>query len=467
MEAKTDAVAADSEVVSGYVLRNLRRNFTVMALDFTFYSLAMTFASTTTILPAFVERLGAPNVVIGAMPAIATVGYYLPSLLVANHIERLPRKLPYIMKYGAFERLSMLAFALAALVLAGTWPIAALVVALVTFAAMTLFGGAILPAWMDMFGKVMPLRYRGRQLATSTALGALVGIAGALVSGYYLSAYTFPTSYGLCFLSGFAAFAVSFVFLSATREPSVPTDKEHVSLATYLRRMPAVLRGDRSYAWYIAGKCVGTLATFGSGFYTVFALRSLAAPEWQVARFTLVLLLGQTVASMSLGHLADKRGHKEVLLAGGAATLAASLVALVAGHVLHMYVVFAFAAAATAAYTVSDMSLAMEFAPPADRPTYVGLSMTNGGPGRRPLAAPRRPASRLRVVPGRLRHRRGSCRCLRHCARPVRARSAPPSAVALPRQRCLELPPFGRGVASPHSQSRHFSDNTPSCLGSC
>ena len=380
METQPGAASIVGELVSPYVLEHRRHNFTVMALDFACYSVAMTFASTATILPAFVERLGAPNVIIGAMPAIATVGYSLPSLLVANYIERLPRKLPYIIKVGALERLAMLAFAGVALLLAATRPTLALVASLLAFAAMTLLGGAILPAWMDMFGKVMPLHYRGRQLATSSALGAVVGIGGALLSGRYLARYPFPTSYGLCFITGFAAFVLSFVFLAATREPAVPTGKEHVGLATYLRRMPAILRGDRSYAWYLAGKCIGTLAAVGAGFYTVFALRDLAAPEWQIARFTLMLLLGQTVASMLLGYLADRKGHKAVLLAGGLAILGASLVALTAAGVERMYVVFLLAAVATAAGLVSDMSLAMEFAPEADRPTYVGLSMTLAAP---------------------------------------------------------------------------------------
>lgn len=380
MSIQAGSESLDAEATERYVERNVRHNFAMMALDYTAYALAMSFASTATILPAFVERLGAPNIIIGAMPAIATVGYAVPSLLVANYIERMPRKLPYILKLGAFERLAMLAFAGVALLLAGTQPGLALVASLLSFTAMTLFGGALMPAWMDVFGKLMPVQYRGRQLAVSSALGAAVGIGGALLSGHYFAVFAFPTSYGLCFLSGFGAFVISFVFLARYREPSVPTEKEHVDLRTYLRRMPGLFRSDRSYAWYLVGKCIGPLAAVGAGFYTVFALRSLAVPEWQVARFTLVLLVGQTAASLGLGYLADRRGHKAVLLVGGLAVLGASLLALTAAHVGQVYLVFLLAAVSTSAGLVSDMSLAMEFAPVADRPTYVGLSMTISAP---------------------------------------------------------------------------------------
>ena len=137
----TDALSASAE-------RHWRFNFVVMAADFTWYSLALAFASTSTVLPAFVQRLGAPNIVIGAMPAIATLGYALPPLLVANYIERLPRKLPYILKTGLAERLTYLVFALTAFFLAANHPEIALPVTMATLVAFTLLGGSLCrPGW--------------------------------------------------------------------------------------------------------------------------------------------------------------------------------------------------------------------------------------------------------------------------------------------------------------------------------
>lgn len=367
-------MAADD--VAAFATQHRRHNFTVMVLDYSSFVLGMSFASTSTVLPAFVEKLGAPNVIIGAMPAILTVGYALPALLVANYAEKLPRKMPFILRMGVFERLSMLGIAFAALFLASRSPTAALALVLLSFLSLTCFGGAIQPAWMDMFGKVMPVHYRGRQLATSSAVGAAFGVAGSFLSGYFLAHLPFPRSYGFCFLAAFAAMLVSFVFLAATREPAAVSVKEHVPLRQYARLLPAILRRDRSFAWYMASKTLSALGAMSFGFYTVFALRTLGAPEWQVASFTLALLAGQTVSSLVLGWVADRVGHKRVLVAGALCVLAANLIALAATHVTHVYLVFLLMSVGQAAGVVSDMNLSMEFAPEVDRPTYVALSMT-------------------------------------------------------------------------------------------
>ena len=68
-----------------FVRRHLRRNVLALGGDFAFYTVGLAFASTSTILPAFAASLGAPNLVIGAIPAVGTLGWLLPSLLAAGH----------------------------------------------------------------------------------------------------------------------------------------------------------------------------------------------------------------------------------------------------------------------------------------------------------------------------------------------------------------------------------------------
>ncbi len=67
----------------------------------------MAFATPATLIPAFAERLGAPNLLIGAIPALMTAGWMLPAVFAANYTQSLARKLPFILKYTVFERISL------------------------------------------------------------------------------------------------------------------------------------------------------------------------------------------------------------------------------------------------------------------------------------------------------------------------------------------------------------------------
>ena len=359
-----------------FVAASLRRNFAALASDYGLFNLGMTFASVSTILPAFAEHLGAGNLVIGAIPSIVAVGYAFPPLFSANHTERLSRKLRFILAYTVWERVPLLMLAGAAYFLAESSPGLVLVAQLGLLALMSSVGGALMPAWMDLIGKVIPTNLRGRLFATANTLGAGLGLGGAALAGYYLEAYPFPLDYTLCFATGFGALALSFVFLSLTVEPELASGKPHVGLGTYLRRLPGVLARDRDFTWYLVSRAVGAFGGMASGFYTVFALRTLGAPEWEVARFTFVLLAGQAAANLLFGYVADHVGHKPVLVAGALAAVAGNAVALASGRVEQVYVVFLGLAVSLAAGAVSALNLSMEFAPPADRPTYVGLAST-------------------------------------------------------------------------------------------
>ncbi len=373
-------VEPGSQALAGFVGRHLRRNFAALSLDFGFFGLGMTFYSVSTILPAFAEHLGASNLVIGAIPSIATVGVTLPALFLANHAERLPYKLRFILGYTVWERLPLLLLAGAAYFFAERSPGLILALMLVCLSVMWGTGGALMPAFMDMIGKVIPTNYRGRLFAASGTFAGVLGLAGALLSGHYLQAYPFPTDYVLCFVTGFLFLAGSFVAVSFTLEPVVPTGKAHVDQATYFRRLPEILARDRDFTAYLVSRSVGMIGATGYGFYTVFALRSLGAPEWQVANFTFVLLAGQAVANLACGYVGDHVGHKPVLLAGGVASVLANAVALASGRVGHVYLAFVLMAVALASLQVSGLNIALEFAPPADRPTYVGLSSTLTAP---------------------------------------------------------------------------------------
>src|SRR5205807_2347291 len=101
---------------------HLRRNLVTLGADLGLFLVGLSFGSQSTVLPAFVASLGAPNVVVGAIPAVMTAGWFLPSLFVAGHTQALPRKLPFVLRYTIWERLPLLGLAFVAFFLAARAP---------------------------------------------------------------------------------------------------------------------------------------------------------------------------------------------------------------------------------------------------------------------------------------------------------------------------------------------------------
>ncbi|MGH7318679.1 MAG: MFS transporter [Candidatus Rokuibacteriota bacterium] len=357
--------------------RPTRHNLMALGLDFALFLIGMSFAPHQTILPAFAAHLGAPNVVIGAIPAVMTAGWLLPSLFVAHHTETLARKLPFILKYTVWERVPFPALALVAFLLAEPAPRLALVLLLGLLLVMTGIGGVLMPAWMDVMGRTIPTSLRGRFFALAHLVASLGGVVASLASAYILAAHAPPAGYGVCFLAGAVFLGLSYLALLRAREPEAVETSPPVPLRTYLSRIPAVMRRDRNLSWFLAARLCGVIGTMATGFYTVFALRAHAASDWQVALFTTLLLVGQMVGNLGLGWLADRAGHRLVLLAGVAATVVGNLVALAASSLETFSLVFPLSGIHLAAINISARTVLLEFAPTVgERPTYLGLGNT-------------------------------------------------------------------------------------------
>ncbi len=360
---------------------NLRHNVAALGADYALFVVGLAFASQSTILPAFAAYLGAPNVVIGAIPAVMTLGWFMPSLFAAGHTETLERKLPFLVRYTVWERVPFIVLALAAFFLADRAPALTLGVMLLMLLIVTGVGGALMPAWMDLIGRVVPVTLRGRFFGFANLAASAGGLVASVVTASILATISAPASYGLCFVCTSVCLGLSFAALVVVREPASTSSAPAVPLREYLARIRALLGRDPNLAWFLAARAFGVVGTIGNGFYTVYALRAWDAPVAQVGVFTTLLFVGQMVGNAALGWLADRRGHRLVIILGFGATLTGNVVAIAAPTLGAIGMVFVMMGIQIAAMNVSNLNVMLEFAPEASaQPTYVGLGTTLPAP---------------------------------------------------------------------------------------
>src|SRR5262249_12284930 len=279
--------------------------------------------------------------------------------------------------HTVWERVPFVVLALAAFFLAERAPALTLGVMLLVLLVVTGVGGVLMPAWMDMIGRVIPTTLRGRFFGFANLAASAGGLAASVVTASILAAVPAPASYGLCFVGTSVCLALSFVALLVVREPKATSSAPAVPMREYLARIPALLGRDPNLTWYLTARAFGVVGSIGGGFYTVYALRAWDAPAAQVGVFTTLLFVGQMVGNTALGWLADRRGHRLVIMLGMTATLIGNVVAIGAPTLGVFGVVFVLMGVQIAAVNVSNLNVMLEFAPvPAEQPTYIGLGTT-------------------------------------------------------------------------------------------
>ena len=355
--------------------KHYRRNFIVNVLDFSFYSLGLSFASVMTILPLYLSHLTTSTILIGLIPALANTGWTLPQLFTANYVGRLPRKKPYILAISINERLPFLLLALSILWLPQAPVGFSLTIFFVLIGVYSFSGGLTGVAWQDYIAKLIPQRRRGIFFGIANSLGGVLGALGAYISRFILERHPFPTSFALCFLLAFAATSLSWIFFALAKEPARPSAKPPISYREYWRRLPAILRQDKNFTLYLWSRAMILLGNMGGGFITVYAMSRLQLPDRTAGWFTAALLAGQAISNPLLGHLGDRRGHKLVIELSTIIWALAMALSLVANSVAWFLLIFALTGCASSGW-LSSMSITFEFCTPEDRPTYIGLTNT-------------------------------------------------------------------------------------------
>jgi MFS family permease len=360
---------------------DLRWNFSVNLVERIFITFGMSIISASTILPLLVSELTDSKVAVGLVSAIFMVGTMVPQLLTAGYTESLVYKRPFISGIALIGgRLPYVALAAAVWLLGVSHPTVTLLLLFVLVAITALSNGVIIPAWLDMIAKVIPIRLRGLFFGVGNGLGALLGVAGGLVAGRILTDFSYPDNYALCFLLASGAMIISWAGVSATREPPSTGTRPRAPLSVYLRRLPQVLRDNPNYARYIVSTGVASLGAMGTSFMIVYARDRYAITGTQVGTLTALLVGSQAVTNLLWGVIADRKGHQVVLVAGAVVTGGAVTATWIGNGIPWLWVAFTALGVGIAANAVSRMNIVLEFGTSQDRPTYIGLTNTSLAP---------------------------------------------------------------------------------------
>ena len=114
--SRRDAVAG----LSPEAALHARSNFRLGVANGIIYGLADSLIAPGFVLALFVNRLGAPNILVGLIPAIATGGGFLPQILVASRVQSRSRMMPLYRGIAAIRVAALILMTVATLTLSAT-----------------------------------------------------------------------------------------------------------------------------------------------------------------------------------------------------------------------------------------------------------------------------------------------------------------------------------------------------------
>ena len=269
------------------------------------------FMNVTVVMAGFAARLGAPNWVIGLLPAIAGGGWMLPQLLVAARVRPLAYKLP-VYRSAAFVRTSMYIVMVLVTAFLAHQPALCLTLFILAMLVNALASGVSGLPFLEVVSKVVPSESRPRFFAMRNLYGGLLAFAAGLGVRWILaSELAFPYNYALIFALGTVAFTFGYwVFGQVQEPPDTPLAPQ--GFRGEVRAIPETLQ-DPHFRSFLTVRLLLAAAPMSEPFYAVYALRELHFPLSTLGVFVMTLTGVAPFSNVGWQRLAEKRGSRRII----------------------------------------------------------------------------------------------------------------------------------------------------------
>lgn len=365
------------------------RNACAFCADVSLFYIAITFISSTTVMPAFIGSLTRSEVIVGMASGLISAAWLLPQLIVASLVARLPRKKPAILRAIWLTRPIILILAWVVWRYTTVAPIATLAFAL--FSIVFFFAGDAMASipWFDVIARALPHRRRGTVVGIGQALGSLGGVAVGIFVRYALgesSPWAYPTNFAILFLIGGITFllggaALFFVYEPPSSQPVAST----LPLKQVFASLPRILREDKPFRKLVLVKVIVGYVGGASAFYVLHATRNLGFNIRDAGIFISAQVIGSMTAGFLMGLVQGKWGplvHIRLIIALSglppALALLATLIAPLAPQAL-TYIfpaIYFFLGIYMSGLSWPFFNWIMEYAEETRRPLYIGLMNT-------------------------------------------------------------------------------------------
>ncbi|WP_261664322.1 MFS transporter [Deinococcus sp. Marseille-Q6407] len=336
------------------------------------------FMNVAIVMAGFAAKLGAPNVVIGLLPAIGQGGWMLPQLYIAARARPLTHKLPLYRSAATVRTVTYLLMAACAAFLTD-WPALCLTVFLLAMLVNALASGVSGLPWLEIVSKTVPAPRRAWFFGTRNLYGGLLAFFSGLGVRWILgSGLAFPYNYALIFLLGTVALTAGYgVFGRVEEPPDQPLPPGN--FRSELRAIPHSLQDSALKAF----QNVRLLLAFGAvsePFYAVYALRDLDFPAASLGTFVMATTAAAPLSNVGWQRVAERKGSRRILRYAAAFAALAPATALLAGHFgwppLAYGLVFVLSSVAVQGFNLGNNNHLLNISPPESRGRYIGTLNT-------------------------------------------------------------------------------------------
>lgn len=346
-----------------------------------FLSLTMSMIDFNTVFPAMITDLVGSKIIFGILYSLMLGIPYLFSLLFGHFLSTYRYRRKFLLIGIYLRGLAFLGMAGFMLFFGERAPWLVVGSFFVWILVFSLSGGLAGISYEDIFGKLVPKGERGKLYAVKQFASSLAAFGGGWIIArvFSVSSLPFPKNYALVLGIGFIGLVIASIAFWFIKEPPSPvTEDVRPSLASLLRRVPAILRENPEFFRFIVVENLSSFSLMVMPFYMIFAKDRFHVSDVYIGRYFLFQVGGTIISNLLWGWLSGRFNSKKVvrfcLLLGG-------LIPLVALGIAHLganlfVIVFLLVGFVFSGRRVGFEPYLLDIIPADNRPIYLGIRGT-------------------------------------------------------------------------------------------
>ena len=355
--------------------KDVRHNLSLFFIDGLVFPPAMTLISITSVIPYFLEKLGATTFQIALAASLALICNFVSQPFfghIASHSQLMHKTFGKIL---LLQRIIFLGFVLCIPVLTGTGALF-IWIFLFFWGVFNIFVGCYNVFHTPLVLKLLPPEKRGAIRGIGYAVGSFLGLGMAALLPVLLGRITFPYNYTLIFALGLVFLFIDAILFFFMRQHEDTVANEPMGIVQYFREMPSSIRLNVPFRSMILTCMFLVVANSLLSFYTLYAIRVFSATEAHLATLAGLAVISNAAGYIGFGLVVDRWGPKTSLLVATSFIILAGSIALVTNSLFFLFVAWVFANLSNTGYYNAASLLLGDVSPPSKLPLYVGVLST-------------------------------------------------------------------------------------------